>query len=303
MKKLLILTLCLLLLCEGALAQVRKTEVVYARLDAAGALQGVYIVNSFETDTPAQILDYGQYLRLINLSGTDQLGSQPEGLSLSLQPGRFYYQGDPVRQALPWDIRLSYRLDGAAVQPGTLSGARGRLEIGLEVAVNEALAAYAEGLTLQISLTLDGDKCLDILAPGASIASAGGKRTLAYVILPGQPATYTASAKVQDFSMPGLQIVGLRLVMDAAQYQAAATKSMAGSPLAAAAGPLIGNFLTTLSGAAPLSFADSRNGAVESLQFVIMTDEIPAAPRTQVSAETEEAPQTILTRFLALFGG
>jgi putative membrane protein len=214
MKKRAALGICFILLCTSvlAMAQVKKTEVVYARLDALGAIEGVYIVNSFETLEPAQVKDYGRYMQVTNLSGIEPLSFNNEVLELSLERGRFYYQGDKENRELPWIISIGYSLDGETIAPQALSGADGKLEITLNASVNETLKAYAQSMTLQITLTLDGDKCLDIQASRASIASAAGDKTLVYVILPGQSASYTVSAQVADFAMAGLQIAGVRMI-------------------------------------------------------------------------------------------
>ena len=306
MKKLIAIGLCLLLACTGAqaLAQVKKTEVVYGKLDALGAVQGVYIVNAFEALEAAQVKDYGLYTRVTNLSSLEPLAYENNALELSLERGRFYYQGDQASLELPWTISIGYHLDDTQILPQELSGASGKLEMTLGIEVNEALKNYAQSMTLQITLTLDGDRCLDIQAPKASIASSAGDKTLVFVVLPGQSASYRVSAQVKDFAMAGMQIAGVRMVMDLEQYQAVAALALEDSPLAAAAGPMIQNFLGGMQGPAPYSFADIRNGEVDSLQFVLLTQGIeetlkPKAPASSV----DHQPDSVLTRILALFGG
>lgn len=306
MKKCVALSLCLMLLCTSALAlaQVKKTEVVYAKLDALGAVQGVYIVNSFEALEAARVKDYGRYTQVTNLSSVAPLSFENEALELSIKRGRFYYQGDQQSLELPWNISIGYSLDGVPTPPQVLSGVVGKLEITLDVGVNEVLKAYAQSLTLQITLTLDGDKCLDIQAPKASIASSAGDKTLVYVILPGQSANYRVSAEVTDFAMDGLQIAGVRMAIDMEQYQAVAAQALQGSPLAAAVGPMMENFLGGMQGPAPYSFADIRNGVVDSLQFVLLTQGIEEAPEPSAPASSiQYPPETVLTRILALFDG
>jgi len=306
MKKYAALGLCFMLLCTSALAlaQVKKTEVVYARLDALGAVEGVYIVNSFEALEAAQVKDYGRYAQVTNLSGLEPLSFYNEALELSLERGRFYYQGNQASRVLPWNISIGYSLDGETIAPQALSGADGKLEITLNVSVNEILKAYAQSMTLQITLTLDGDKCLDIQASKASIASAAGDKTLVYVILPGQSASYTVSAQVTDFAMAGLQIAGVRMTMDLEQYEAVAAQALQGSPMAAAVGPMMSNFLGSMQGPAPYSFADTRNGVVDSLQFVMLTQGIDEKAEPQAPASSvQQQPETVMTRILALFGG
>lgn len=309
MKKLTAFVLAALLLAgsAAALAEVKKNEVVYARLSAAGELKDIYIVNAFEANQPEEVVDYGRYDTVINLSGTEALPYEDGEVKLSVPAGRYYYQGNPKQKDLPWDIAITYALDGKPVaDPQSLSGAQGKLEIAMDIRVREQLAAYASSMTLQITLTLDGDTCLNITSDKATIALAGGKQTVAYVVLPGQSAGFTVTADVKDFAMPGIQMAGLRMNMDAEQYQRMSEHMLAGNPMAQAVGPMIDNFVQALSGAVSQSFADARNGVIQSLQFVVFTDEIaaPPAPATTESLPEDTPRQESVTdRFLSLFGG
>lgn len=309
MKKLTAIILALLLLtgAVSVLGEVRKNEVVYARLSASGEVKDMYIVNAFEADQPEEVTDYGRYDAVTNLSGTEALAYQDGAAKLSLPAGRFYYQGSPQEKALPWDIAIRYTLDGQPVEdPQALSGAQGKLEIAMDVKVREQMAAYAGGMTLQITMTLDGDTCLNITSDKATIALAGGNQTIAYVVLPGQSAGFAVTADVRDFAMPGIQIAGLRMNMDTEQYQRMSENMLAGNPMAQAVGPMIDNFVKALSGTASQSFADTRNGNIHSLQFVLMTDEIAApAPAPAPEAEPQDTPreESVTDRFLSLFGG
>lgn len=305
MKKCAALALALLLVFQlgQAMAQASKSEIVYGKLDNTGQLMDVYIVNAFEADQAEERRDYGSYSQVINLSGTQALPSDGQGVQLQLVPGRSYYQGRPSRQALPWRFELSYTLDGEPIAPEALSGATGKLGIRLGVEVEEGLASFANTCTLQISLSLDGDRCLGIEAPNATLAYAGGNITLAFVLLPGQSASFEVQADVQDFAMPGLQIAGLRMAMDVAQYKQAVERAMAGNPMAQAIGPMVENFVQGMAGESPLSFADERNGAIAGLQFVIFTQGIEERPREAVPDNQEEQSrqQSLAQRFLALF--
>ncbi len=301
--KLLTGLICLLMVSvtiTGALAEVIKDEVVYARLSQTGEAGAVFIVNSFEAQAGQEAADWGEYAEVLPLDDAEGFVYQDGQARFVMREGRFHYQGSLKTNRLPWEIRLEYLLDGQPVSPDSLSGAQGRLEIRLGVQPLEDMRAYTDSLTLQLTLTLDGDKCVNIQSERGTRAISGGDLTISYVILPGQGAEYLISADVSDFSMPGFQAAGIRMTMDEQMYADAARRALAGTPLESTVGGIMGNFLAGMQGAAPVSFADSRN-AVRSLQFVLMGEGIPEAPAIQAQEEPARE-ETIWERILRLLG-
>jgi len=297
---LLLLTVLLLLsMSAGALAQAQKDEVVYARLDLEGVPTGVYLINAFEAGEETRVVDYGAYTEAFPLGSVTGFSYQNGEAAFTMPAGRFSYQGTLESLALPWLFAMSYTLDGQPVEAAALSGASGRLEGRLRVRINEELRQYANSLSLQVTLSLDSDNCLNIRSDKATHALAGGSRTLSYVVLPGQEADYTFSADVHDFHMAGVQIAGVRMGMDTAMYQASAAAALAGSPLEGAVSGLMANFLEGMQGQPSVSFTDARN-PVRSLQFVLMGEEIPAPAPPPDTAEAQ-APQTFWQRLLNIF--
>lgn len=302
-RKLLTGLLCLLMVSVtiiGSLAEVFKDEVVYARLSMTGEAGAVYVVNSFEAQAGEEVTDWGEYAEVLPLDDAESFVYQDGQARFVMREGRFHYQGSLKVGCLPWNIRLAYLLDGQPVSPDLLSGARGCLEIRLSVQPLEDMRAYTDSLTLQLTLTLDGNKCLNIQSERGTRAVSGGDWAISYVILPGQGAEYIITADVNDFSMPGFQAAGIRMTMDEQMYADAARRAMAGTPLESAVGGIMGNFLAGMQGAAPVSFADSRN-AVRSLQFVLMGEGIPEAPVIQAQEEPARE-ETLWDRILRLLG-
>lgn len=305
MKSLLVVTLVLLMLVTSVQGELFKDEIVYAKLSATGAVQGVYIVNAFETDEPSEIVDYGTYDRVTNLSDTQPLSYTDGAVSCQVEPGRFFYQGDAPAKDLPWLIDISYQLDGKAIEPDRLSGATGELEILLNIKVNESMADLAATSALQITVSFNSANTRAIEAEKATIAWAGGNQTLAYVLLPGAGASYVIKAKVTDFFMPGMQFAGVRMAMDADMYKQAALKQLEGTAFAATAGNMLDNFIKGIQNTPIRSFTDERNESIRSVQYVMITEEIaPKADEEPAAAMPDEQQQeTIWTRFLALFKG
>lgn len=192
-----------------------KNEVVYAKLDASGAAQGVYVVNSFASDAAANVTDPGSYTKVTNLSTTDKLAVGDGAVSFSKQAGTFYYQGDlPATTALPWNISINYSIDGQAIAPADLGGKSGKLGITVRITPNTSVdSVFADNYLLQVSGTFPAATTMNIVAEGATVADSGSDKLVNYMLLPGQSKTYTLSADVTDFEFGGFQISGVPLSM------------------------------------------------------------------------------------------
>jgi len=276
-----------LLVVNHAAAAVHKDEVVYVSLDPQGQPEQVYVINAFEADEAAQVTDEGRYDQVMPLKEVEGFQFQDNQAAFTMQPGRFSYQGNLASTALPWLFDLSYTLNGQPVQAEDLSGADGALAIKLVVKVNEDLRAYADALTLQITFTLDGDRCFNIESEKATYALAGGNRTLSFVALPGQSAEYDITCQVVDFAMADVQLAGVRMGMDAQMYQDVAASSLVGSPLEGAVSGLMRNMLDRMQGL-PLRSFTGENNQVRSLQFVMMLRGIK--PLEKENGQTTDNP-------------
>ena len=86
-----------------------KEEVVYATLKADGSLDSTYVVNSF---SGGEITDYGDYSAVKMLNTDDPIQQQGDEITFSTDEEKVYYQGDLPDAKLPWNISLTYSLDG-----------------------------------------------------------------------------------------------------------------------------------------------------------------------------------------------
>lgn len=191
-------------------AEAEKTEVVYATLAANGAAQAVYVVNRFDVKTAGHLVDYGDYSQVKNLTTTDELTRSGDTTSVEVDAGAFAYQGDLARAVLPWDVAISYELDGHPISADELAGKSGDVAVRVKTTRNEAVnPAFAESFMMQITFTLDENLFSDIVAEGATVASAGQSRTVAFTVLPGHDADLVLEATAKDFSMAGIQFAAL----------------------------------------------------------------------------------------------
>lgn len=186
-------------------------EVIYAKLDAAGEPLSAYAVVALNGDAGESVTHYGAYTAVENLTDTSALTYEDGAVTTTIpEGGRLYYQGTLESFELPWDIAIGYELDGRSISPAELGGQSGALEMSLSVKPNgNAPGAFADEMMLQITVTLDASLCKNISAGGATVANAGGDKTLAFTVLPGAEAEYTVTADVEDFTMAGLTIAGV----------------------------------------------------------------------------------------------
>ena len=187
-----------------------KEEIVYANLQTDGSVGGIYVVNHFDVLTAGTVTDYGGYTALTNLTDTSPLTQEGDAVTFSAGEGNFYYQGTLTRQVLPWSFAIGYTLDGRATDAAALAGASGALEIRIQTRQNKAVdSTFYDNYMLQITVTLDPDKCADIDAGGGTAAASGKDRVITYTVLPGKDADITLKAAVTNFSLSGISVAAV----------------------------------------------------------------------------------------------
>ncbi len=192
-----------------------KDEVIYANLDANGNITGVYVVNSFHDIQNGMITDYGNYQSVSNMTTNDSIAQNGDLCTIQTDADKLYYEGIMQDAQLPWLLQITYSLDGNPISPEQLGGKDGHLEIKLNIAQNpEANQSFYDNFALQITLTMKGSCTQNLRADGATIASVGDDKQLVYTVLPGAGGEYTIAADVQDFTMSGISINGIRMSLD-----------------------------------------------------------------------------------------
>ena len=198
-----------------------KDETIYFDLNANGRLTKAIVVNAFDMENQSdnqELIDYGQYTDVINLSTLDQTSIDADRVSISIGqsgmgiPERLYYQGtlkDPVN---PWVIDIHYFLDGMEVSPEALSGAKGAFELRVDVKPNPiSLKRFADRYTLQAVVVLDTQVASHIEVEGATIVTVGSNKQIAMTVLPKQAQSCTIKADIHDFKMVGISMTGTEL--------------------------------------------------------------------------------------------
>lgn len=192
-----------------------KEEVVYINLHSDGSVKEIYVVNIFDLTEDGQIVDYGAYETLRNMTTTDAIGYSDNTVTIDTSAGKLYYEGKFTDLNMPWDIDIHYYLDGQEYSAEDLAGQSGALRITMAIRQNaECDSSFFEGYALQATFVLDTPNCKNIVADGATVANVGSDKQLTYTILPNKGADIEITADVTDFEMDGIAINGVQLNLD-----------------------------------------------------------------------------------------
>lgn len=188
-----------------------KDEVVYATLSPAGVQQEIYVVNIFEVLKEGKLVDYGPYTSLKNLTDLSDIQFKNKKVEFAAAKGKFYYQGNMKDEALPWNIRISYRLDGKRISPAELAGNEGHLQLDIYTSANDKVdPTFYENYLLQVTLTLDPDIYSNIKASeDGMVANAGKNKQITYTVMPEKDGELTLEADVVHFELQGIEIAAV----------------------------------------------------------------------------------------------
>lgn len=191
---------------DGAFSS--KDEVIYGNMDANGMMQDLYVVNTFRVTEPGKMIDHGDYTAIRNLSNLHEMEKkQNNTVHFQADEEEFYYQGKMENQPLPWDVSITYLLDGKEIEPNDLAGKSGSLEIQLSTSKNEEVdPVFFENYILQIAITLDPAKANNIQAPEGTEANAGKNKQITFSVMPEQEEEVIVSADVTNFEMQPIEI-------------------------------------------------------------------------------------------------
>ena len=190
-------------------------EVIYARLDASGDPQDAYAVVALTLTEDGTATHYGRYTAVSNLTDTSPIDYRSGIVTLEADAGRYYYQGTLRSAKMPWNIEISYTLNGSEIDPDELGGRSGELGVNINTSVNSGFDPYfTENYMLQISVTLDASLCENISTRNGTVASAGSDKTITFVVLPGGEGDVGFTADVTDFEMGGFTIAAVPYSMD-----------------------------------------------------------------------------------------
>lgn len=187
-----------------------KDEVIYGKLDGDGKPKNMYVVNSFNVTKPGEFIDYGNYTNVRNLTDLSTIEQSGQREVHFEADEDFYYQGELKNKTLPWDIAITYLLDGEKMKPAELAGQSGKLEIQIKSTANKAVdPVFFDYYLLQISIKLDTLIFEDILAPKGTEAKEGKDALVSFNVMPGQDEEIILTANARDLKMDPIDIVAI----------------------------------------------------------------------------------------------
>ncbi len=200
----------------GQAAQADCDEAMYITLDPYGNATEASVVKGYSLAGATEIVDYGDYLEVNNMTDytvPDIDSSQvvfrlPEDSDID----RFYFEGklEPGRaeESLPWDIRVTYRLNGVERSLEEIAHEKGLVEILIDVLPDKnAGDYYKNNMTLEAAAVVDMEKNLSVEAKGAQIQSAGAMKAVLFMALPGEEQHFELRIGTDDFEFGGLMFL------------------------------------------------------------------------------------------------
>ncbi len=192
-----------------------KEEVIYVNLNPDGSVKEIDVVNIVELTQDGKITDYGDYQNLRNMTTTDPINYTEDTINIEAKSGKIYYEGKLNKNIIPWNIHLSYQLNGQDITPDKLAGKSGALTIQMDVSKNENCHDnFFNSYALQTNFTFNTENFKNITAEDATIANVGKNKQLTYTILPGKGINTTINADTNNFSMDPVTINAIPLNLD-----------------------------------------------------------------------------------------
>lgn len=197
-----------------------KQEVVYASLNNAGGMNSVYVVNVLKAAAGQTVQDFGTYDQVVNLTDTSTINQLSDSVILTMPESEtasdteFSYQGSVPNAQIPWNISITYLLDGQEISVEDLAGKTGSLELRIETAQNQSVdPRYYENYLMQITCTLPMENATNVKTDQGSIALSGSDVTVSFMVMPDADGNVSLSADVTNFEMSGISFAAIPFSM------------------------------------------------------------------------------------------
>lgn len=196
-------------ICYAASPMLTKEETVYVNLDSYGNVSEMNIYSKIITNGEGLIVDHSNYEKVTNLSNRSEYIQGENAIIWNVSGEKtFAYTGkigEDYYERLPWKFDISYKLNGVEVDPSTLLGCKGLVEITLNIEANQtANEYYQNNYMMEVTGSFDMSDYLSLNSEDAMIINTGNEKTLLFVVLPGQSTTMHLEIGSEDFKMNGI---------------------------------------------------------------------------------------------------
>lgn len=189
-------------------------EAYYATMDYYGNYTEGSVVKSYKLNGATEITDYGTYDEVNNMcDGTEPASANGETkftFDKDSVPDHFYFEGKTKKpfEEMPFDVTLSYTLNGVPEKAENLAGKTGVVGINIDILPNSKASKYVKNnYVLVAAAVFNEDDILSLKAEGAQLQLVGNIRTALYLALPGEEKHYTVEVGSNDFSFSGLTLL------------------------------------------------------------------------------------------------
>ena len=188
-------------------------EAMYVTMDPYGGISEASVVKSYELHGAREITDRGTYQSVHNMTGMEEPEVDGDTVIFRLleepENDRFYFEGrmepEEISETLPWDIAVSYRLNGVERRLEELAHEKGVLKISIDAVPNTGTSEYfRNNMTMEIAAVVDMDQNLSVEAPGAQIQSIGSMKTVLFMVMPGEEQHFELEIGSNDLEFSGL---------------------------------------------------------------------------------------------------
>lgn len=166
-------------------------ETAYVTMDYYGNVSGSSIVKGCDLNGNTEIIDYGDYASVINMTTLDK--PQTDGdktvfyLTEAVPYNRFYYQVKPREETMsfPWTFDVNYKFNGVPVKAEDLPGESGVVSVDVEAIPNESANSYfKDNFILVVAMLSNREDNYSFTAPGAQFQSLASYQIAAYAVMP-----------------------------------------------------------------------------------------------------------------------
>lgn len=215
-----LLTGCISTPLQAAPPKVEVDESVYVNMDYYGGISDISVVKGCFLNGNTTIEDYGDYDEIINMSDRTEPTVENGKVTWNLEDTDtqyFYYEckSEDLKTKVPWDIDISYRLNGVEARGEDLGGAQGLVSTRIHVTPKEDIPDYYKNNMILICGTLvDMKNTLSIEAPGAQLQTLGTEKAAIFLALPGEDSEFRIDVGTESYESMGVFFMVVPVTLD-----------------------------------------------------------------------------------------